>query len=80
MDLNNYQLPKKSNISNERQLILQDFLDRLNADRKPPYKPLTPARVGMMMRHMSVSEMKAFFASCKDAKHFSKFYWYSFKK
>lgn len=77
--LNKYQPPKKSNITNERQLIIKEFLDRLNADRKPPFKPLTPARIGIMMRFMTTSQMKQFYGECNYAKHFSKFFWWSFK-
>lgn len=71
---------KNKGITNERQLILRDFLDRLNSDRKPPYKPLQAPRLGKMMQYMSVSEMKQFYANCADAKNFSAFFFWSFKQ
>ena len=78
MDLKNYKI-KKSSITNERQLILKEFLDRLNAERKPPYPPLKPARLGVMMRFMTTSQMKQFLGECNYAKSFSKFFFWSFK-
>jgi hypothetical protein len=71
---------RDNNITNERQLILRDFLDRLNLDRKPPYKPLQAPRLGKMMMYMSTQEMKEFYAVCKEAGSFSKYFWYSFKQ
>lgn len=79
MDLKNYNPIKKTNITSERQLILKDFLDTLNIYRKPPYKPLTPARLGNMMRFMTISQMKQFYSECKQANHFSKYFWWKFK-
>lgn len=71
---------KKSKISNERQSVVKEFLDILNSQRGGQFKPLTPARLGVMFRFMSTGELKAFLANCKDAQHFSKFFWYSFKQ
>lgn len=71
---------RKRGITNERQYVLKQFLDRLNLDRKPPYKPLTPARLGTMLRFVETSAMKQFYDECKDAKNFSKYFWWSFKK
>jgi len=76
MDLSKYQIKAKSKINSERQLIIKDFLDRLNQERKPPHKPLTPARLGMLLSLMTVSQMKTFYADCNYAKHFSKYFWY----
>lgn len=77
-NLTKYQ--QKSKITNERQLILKDFLEKLNLDRKPPFQQLSPARLGMMMRYMTVSQMKEFYGKCKNANNFSKFFFWSFKK
>ena len=78
MDLSKYQLPKKSKITSERALILKDFLDRLNADRKD-YPPIKPARLGMLLRFCNNSQLKQFYGMCKNAKHFSKFFWWKLK-
>ena len=80
MDLTQYKIPNQTKITNERQLVLKEFLDILNAERKPPYKPLSPARLGMMMRFMTTSQMKTFLADCKYSNNFSKYFWWSFKK
>lgn len=77
IDLSKYKLPEKSTITNERQLIIKEFLDRLNLDRKPPYKKLTAGFVGMKMSMLSVSQLKEFLANCNYAKNFSKFWWWS---
>ncbi len=76
MDLTNYNPIKKTGITNERQLIIKEFLDRLNPYRKPPFKPLTPARLGMMMRFMTVSQMKQFYSELNYCKHFGKSFWW----
>lgn len=78
MDLTKYQLPKKNTITNERQLILKDFLDRLNSDRKD-YSPIKPARLGVMLRFCTNSQLKQFYADCNYAANFSKYFWYKLK-
>ncbi len=70
---------KKSKITNERQSVVKEFLDILNSQRDGKYKPLTPARLGVMFRFMSTGELKAFLANCKDAQNFSSFFWWSYK-
>lgn len=75
----NYQIKPKLTITNERQLIIKDFLDQLNAERGS-YPPIKPSRLGVMFQHMTTSQLKTFYARCKDANHFSKFFWFSFKK
>jgi hypothetical protein len=79
MDLTKYQIPKKTTITNERQLILKDFLDRLNSERGE-YPPLKPARVGMLLSPCDNSQLKQFYADCKYAKSFSKYFWWRLKK
>ncbi len=70
---------QKTKITNERQVVLGDFLEKLNQDRGV-YKPLTAARLGMMMRHMSTSEMKTFYGELKSCQSFSKSFWYKMNK
>lgn len=70
---------KKSKITNQRQEVVKEFLDILNSQRGGQFKPLTPARLGVMFRFMSTGELIAFLANCKDAKNFSSFFWWSFK-
>ena len=73
------EVAKKSKITNERQSVVKEFLDILNGQRDGKYKPLTPARLGVMFRFMSTGELKLFLANCKDAQNFSSFFWWSFK-
>lgn len=80
INFSKYQIKKPETKLNERQALLKEFLDTLNADRKPPYKPLTPARLGMMLRFVKTKDLHAFLADCKYATNFSKYFWYSFKK
>lgn len=81
LDFSKYQPkpPVKSKISNERQEILKEFLTILNSAVKPPYKPMTPARLGMMLAPVKTKELYVFLADCKYASNFSKYFWYSFK-
>lgn len=78
MDLSNYQL-KKTKITSERQLILGEFLERLNSDRKPPFKPIAPARLGMLLQFTTTSQLKMFLGDCKYANNFSKYFWWKMK-
>lgn len=71
--------PVKDAPRSERGEIIGWFLERLNADRKPPYKPLKAARVGMMLAHLTTPNLRAFYRECESAGHFSKFYWWKFK-
>ncbi|MFA6790419.1 MAG: hypothetical protein WCR65_02475 [Parcubacteria group bacterium] len=78
MDLSNYKI-KKTKITNERQMWIGKFLDRINAERRHPYKPITPARMGMILSPMNLSQIKAFYGECNDARHFSKYFWWKVK-
>lgn len=72
--------PVKSSRSERAELIGQ-FLDRLNKDRLgTKFKPLTASRLGFMLCHMSVKELYLFLGQCKDAKHFSKYFFWRFKE
>lgn len=70
---------KKTKITNERQLIIKDFLDKLNSERKPPFPPLTPNRIAFLLSFMSVSQLKAFYGELKGSNNFSKSFWYRMK-
>ena len=67
-------------ITNERQLILKDFLDILNPARKSTgYKPLTGAGIGVKLAHMSNQDLKWFYKKCCNAKSFGGCFWGSLK-
>lgn len=73
----------KTGPTNERATILQEFLEILNRERKPPYKPLTPARLGMMLAPVKTKDLYTFLADCKYAASnkpsgaFSKYFFWS---
>jgi len=70
-----YQI-KKTKLS-ERATIVKEFLTILNAARKPPFKPLTPARVAMLLAPIKTKDLYGFLAECKDSSNFSKYFWWS---
>lgn len=78
MDLSKYKI-KKTKITNERQMWVGKFLERINSERSPIYKPITPARMGMLLSQMTTSQLKMFYGDCNDAKHFSKYFWWKIK-
>lgn len=67
---------KKSKITNERQLVIKDFLERLNPERiSKGMKAISPAFISMKMRFMTVQEMKTFFGECNFSKSFGASWW-----
>lgn len=67
-----YKPQKQSGISNERQLILKDFLERINPARKEAgYKPYTPARFGVKVAPLSTELLQYLYGVCKKAKNFT---------
>lgn len=70
----------KSKARSERGELIGIFLETLNADRKPPFKPLTAARVGMLLSPIKTKDLHAFLADCKYASNFSKYFWWCFKQ
>lgn len=74
-----YKVVKSSRTLNERQMVLSDFLKKLNAERGD-FPPIHPARLGMMLRFIKTKDLYSFFAECNDAKNFSKYFWFKFKR
>jgi len=65
---------------NYRSDMLKKFLTRLNYHRKEAgFKPLAPARLGMLMSYIKTSELEYFYKHCNEATHFSKRFWYYVK-
>jgi len=80
LDLKKYKIPEKKTITNERQLVLKEFLDILNPQRiKDGFPPLTPQRLGVMFAGISTHDLKVFMSDCRYAKNFSKYFWYKLK-
>ena len=77
IDLNRFQKPAvKEKPLSERAFLLKEFLERLNAERDPKYKPLTPSRIGMMLRFIKTKDLYPFLAELKQSSHFSKSFWW----
>jgi len=76
LNLKNYQI-KKSKINSERSLILSQFLERLNQDRRPPYPPLQAKRLAIKLSYLSTSQLKEFWGDCNYASNFSKYFWWA---
>lgn len=72
--------PKKVVRTSERAEILKEFLTILNANIKPPYKPMTPGRLGMMLAPVKTKDLYTFLAECKYAKNFNSYFWWRFKQ
>ncbi len=67
-------------ITNERQAVIKEFLERLNDERDGvTYKKLVPSFVAVKLSHLNLQDLYYFLRVCKDAKHFSKFFWFSLK-
>lgn len=79
--LQEYEVKTAPNIKSERAEILQKFLDKLNADRGA-YKPITAKRLSMMLSDAQLktpADIYTFYRQCENAKHFSRFFWWSLK-
>jgi len=60
---------KESKIVNERQLLIKDFLDKINAERiGTKYKPLTARAVAIKLSHLSSFDLKYFYKQCDSYK------------
>lgn len=69
-----------SKVRSQRGELIGMFLEKLNVDRKPPFKPLTPARVGMMLSPIkSVADLRAFYGECSASSHFGKYFFWRYK-
>lgn len=69
------------NIKSERADIIRQFLERLNSERGL-YAPLSPAYISMMMpkkKYPTNHHLYMFLGNCKEAKNFSKYWWFIVK-
>lgn len=55
----------KSKITNKRQYWIKQFLDTLNRDRGD-FKPLTPSRLGVMLRYVASDDLEGFYEESKE--------------
>ena len=63
-------------ITNERQVVIQDFLNQLNPAReKAGYKPLAPKVLAIKLGHIPTDDLKAFYQICSKSNSFGKCFW-----
>lgn len=72
-------------ITNERQLLLKNFLDvkvdgiQLYDNKTKELRPIKPHELGIQLAHIPTEDLYAFFRQCEQAKNFSKYFWWSLK-
>ena len=77
--LNKFRVQKKHAPKNERQELMEKFLERLNSQRKPPYKPIPLGRLLKIFQDVPTEDLYPFFKTCSLARNFSSRFWYAFK-
>lgn len=74
-------IPDKKKTS-ERAELLKFWVDNLRDIKGKPYKP---ARIGMLLAHLSIQDLYAFKSQCNDRltrngqETFQKYFWYAIK-
>ena len=79
----NYKIPtNEKKFSNERQNLIQDFVDRINSDRKgTTYKPATWTQINGLLKNKHVPYLYGFFKQCQNANcEFSKVFFGTLKR
>lgn len=78
-DLERYTKPT-TKANSERAELLEKFLNRLNPPRvEAGYKPLSAARLGMMLAHVPTEDLYPFYRECEQAKSFGKLFHYKLR-
>lgn len=81
-----YQLQTKSNIT-ERGELMKELLETINQTRTGTFKPISMARMGMILQGIPTDALYALLSKCKDsgnraphyATGFSKRFWFEIK-
>lgn len=81
---NNYKLPERKKLTNERQAVIKEFVDVINQERiGTKFKPVTGKSIALMLAHLSMQDLYYFLSVCKDYKNrsgsFSKCYYGALK-
>lgn len=67
---NNYKLPEKKKLTNERQTVVKDFVDAINSERiGTKFKPVTGKAIALQLAHLSIEELYYFLSMCRDYKN-----------
>jgi len=81
-DLSRFTTPT-TKATNRRAHLLEQYLQRINTKERElaGFKPVTPARLGAMVAHISTDDLDAFYKTCGEYKGgFSKCFFGSLKK
>ena len=76
-------MPKveKSTITNERQLILSEILEKINAEREgTKWKPMTGRGLAIKTSFLSLSDLKYHHYNCLKAKEYGRLFFGLMKK
>lgn len=64
-------------ITNQRQYWVKQFVDTLNSYVTPPYKPVNPKRIAVLLSPIKTENLGMFYGECNYSKHFAKFFYWS---
>jgi len=68
ININRYKV-ERSKITNSRQSIIQQFLERINKEREgTKFKQMTPRGVAMKLAHVQTSDLYGFYKTCENYK------------
>lgn len=71
---------EKDKITNERQSVIKQFVERLNVDRDGViHKKLPPSAVAVKLSHLSLPDLYFLLKRAEQAKSFSAYFWWSLK-
>jgi len=66
--------------TNQRQEIIQSFVDKINRDRQgSKYPPVSWSQINGQLRAYAETDLLAMFKSCEEAKCFSSLFWWKLK-
>ncbi len=66
---------KRTKLTSQRQLIIKDCLDRINAERQgTKYKPMTPRTLAIKLGHLTTEDIKFHHAQCCKVKNYGRLF------
>lgn len=75
-----FQMPT-TKANSERAEVIEKFLNRINPGRTAAgYKPITPARIGIMLAHVPTPDLHAFYKECDQANNFGALFHWKLRK
>ncbi|HYF04600.1 MAG TPA: hypothetical protein VEA59_00345 [Patescibacteria group bacterium] len=81
VDFHYKQKGRELNFVNERQVVVQDFVDKINVGRiGTKFKPVTWSQINGLTSHLKGFELKHFYQECSKKNNFSSYFFWSLKK